>query len=168
MINFEKSFEFTRRESGEKKKVFALFKLQEARVFSRPHFSPQFNIQAHLQAIYICNRIQMSRKQDGRLNAQWKALSRYQTERVFSPYSRRAVVSSVATLSHLITSSVKRSSAAVTAAQENSSARFTSLKTHKGLFTRDRGKRRRAYDFKGSNRIHVRTYSINFVADYCF
>lgn len=168
MINFEKSFEFTRRESGKKKrKVFTLSKLREARVFSRPHFSPQFNIQAHLQAIYVCNRIQMSRKQDGRLNARWKALSCYQTERVFSPYSRRAAVSGVAALSHLISSSVKRSSAAVTATQENSSPRLTSFEMHKGLFTRDRGKRRHACDFGGSSRIHVRTYSINFAADYC-
>lgn len=61
------------------------------------------------------------------MNVSRKPLARYQTERALSPFLRRGAVSSVATPSHLITSSVKRSSAVATQTQENSSTLLASL-----------------------------------------
>lgn len=51
--------------------------------------------------------------------AQWEQPPCYQTARVFSPYLRWGVISSVAALSRLITSPVRRSPVGVTAQEED-------------------------------------------------
>lgn len=52
-------------------------------------------------------------------SVQWEPLLHYQTVHVSSPYLQWGVISSVAALSHLITSSVRRSSVALTALEED-------------------------------------------------
>lgn len=57
-------------------------------------------------------------KNSRHLFAHWELLPCYQMVHVFSPYLQWGIISSVAALSHLITSSVRRSSLAVTAQEE--------------------------------------------------